>query len=100
MSQYRRTVEAIADGKDLIGNFEQADEALARIWTRARHGGHAWSAEDIKNYRITNRLSWHEMSNMESMQLVPSEVNQTFTHYGGVAEYNAMIGKEGEVDFD
>lgn len=100
MSQYRRTVEAIADGKDLIGNFEQADEALARIWTRARHGGHAWSAEDIKNYRITNRLSWHEMSNMESMQLLPQDMHLAFGHYGGVAECKAMVGLEGGAVFD
>lgn len=30
----------------------------------------------------------------------PYEVNHTFTHYGGVAEYNAMIGQEGGADFD
>ena len=39
-------------------------------------------------------------SNMESMQLVPYEVNNTFKHYGGVAEYKAMIGQEGGADFD
>ena len=48
----------------------------------------------------SNNLTWHEMSNMESMQLVPREVNQTFTHFGGVAEYNAMIGQEGATEFD
>ena len=40
------------------------------------------------------------MNNMESMQLVPFDVNNTFTHYGGVAEYNAMIGQTGGADFD
>jgi hypothetical protein len=38
---------------------------------------------------------------MESMQLVPYDVNHTFTHLGGVAEYNAMTGQEGGTsDFD
>jgi len=31
---------------------------------------------------------------------VPYDVNNTFGHYGGVAEYNAMIGQKGEVDYD
>ena len=55
-----------------------------------------WTFSDIELYRKGNNLTWHEMSNMEYMQLVPFEVNQKFTHYGGVAEYNAMIGREGE----
>ena len=81
-------------------NFSQADKALAEYWTKIKYDGKTWVARDIETYRKSNNLTWHEMSNMESMQLVPSEVNQTFTHYGGVAEYNAMIGKEGEADFD
>ena len=40
------------------------------------------------------------MSNMEYMQLIPYEVNDVFLHYGGVAEYNAMIGEEGVTEFD
>ena len=81
-------------------NFSQADKALAEYWTKIKNDGKTWVARDIEAYRKSNNLTWHEMSNMDSMQLVPSEVNQKFTHYGGVAEYNAMIGKEGEGDFD
>ena len=83
-----------------LKNFSQADNALAEYWTKIKYDGKTWVARDIETYRKSNNLTWHEMSNMESMQLVPSEVNQTFTHYGGVAEYNAMIGQEGEADFD
>lgn len=86
--------------KGIVGNFEKADQALAEYWTKTKHNGKTWTSRDIETYRKSNNLTWHEMSNMESMQLVPSEVNQTFTHYGGVAEYNAMIGQEGETDFD
>ncbi len=100
MSQYRRTADAQAAGKDIIGNFEQADEALANIWTRTRHQGHTWTADDIRAYRVENRLSWHEMSNMESMQLLPRDMHMTFQHYGGVAECKAMTGQEGGAVFD
>lgn len=82
------------------GNYEQADTALAEYWTKIKHNGQIWSAGDIANYRTSNNLTWHEMSNMEYMQLVPYDVNHTFTHYGGVAEYNAMIGQKGVSDFD
>ena len=82
------------------GNYEQADTALAEYWTRIKHNGQKWSAGDVANYRASNNLTWHEMSNMEYMQLVPYDVNHTFTHYGGVAEYNAMIGQKGVSDFD
>lgn len=81
-------------------NFSQADKALAEIWTKGQHNGRSWTARDVEAYRTSNNLTWHEMSNMESMQLVPRQVNQTFTHFGGVAEYNAMVGQEGATEFD
>ena len=100
MSQYRTTSEAKLAGKDLIGNFEQADSALAEIWTRSRYRGQSWTARDVSIYRSENNLSWHEMSNMESMQLVPREIHVPFKHFGGVAECKAMVGQEGGVIFD
>lgn len=94
MTENRHTASGIK------GNFEQADEVLAEIWTRTRRNGRSWTARNIETYRKNNKLSWHEMSNMESMQLVPREIHEPFKHYGGVAEYNAMNGREGEIDFD
>jgi len=83
------------------GNYEQANEVLADYWTQIKHEGRTWTARDVETYRVENNLTWHEMSNMESMQLVPYDVNHTFTHLGGVAEYNAMTGQEGGTsDFD
>ena len=81
-------------------NFNKADEALAKIWTETKHNGKTWTARDVANYRESNHLTWHEMNNMDYMQLVPTEVNATFGHLGGVGEYNAMIGQTGGNDFD
>lgn len=82
-------------------NFAQADKILAEYWSKTKFGGKAsWSARDVSNYRSQNGLTWHEMNNMKTMQLVPSEVNGTFGHLGGVGEYNAMIGQKGGNDFD
>ena len=75
------------------GNFEQADTALAELWTKMKYQNRTWIGADVEAFRTNYpyKLTWHEMSNMESMQIVPFDVNNTFTHYGGVAEYNAMI---------
>jgi len=81
-------------------NFAQADKALAEHWTKIQHNGKSWTQSQVEAYRTSNNLTWHEMSNMQSMQLVPRQVNLTFTHFGGVAEYNAMIGQEGVTEFD
>ena len=81
-------------------NFEQADEVLAKLWTKTKHNSQTWTADDIKAYRTSNGLTWHEMNNMDSMQLVPTEINAGFGHLGGVGEYNAMIGMEGVTVYD
>lgn len=81
-------------------NFNQADKALAQRWTKIQYEGQSWTAPQVEAYRTGNHLTWHEMSNMDSMQLVPQQVNQTFTHWGGVAEYNAMVGQDGATEFD
>ncbi len=81
-------------------NFSKADKVLAEYWSKIKFQNKAWKQADVKAYRTSNNLTWHEMSNMESMQLVPHDLNKTFTHYGGVAEYNAMIGQEGELEFE
>ena len=89
--------------KGIIGNFDKADTALAEYWTKIKYNGRIkWTGDDVKIFRESYpyKLTWHEMSNMESMQLVPLEVNATFKHYGGVAEYSVMIGQNGGADFD
>lgn len=85
------------------GNYEQADAALAEYWSKINYNNQSnWTSTDVKNFRDNYpiKLTWHEMSDMESMQLVPFDVNDTFKHFGGVAEYNAMVGQKGGTDFD
>ena len=83
-----------------VSNFRQADEVLAEYWSTINYNGQKWTPRDVANYRTDKSLTWHEMSNMKSMQLVPKEINSQFTHSGGVAEYNAMIGQKEGVGFD
>ena len=81
-------------------NFRKADSALAEYWSKIKHEGRTWTAREVEAYRTSNGLTWHEMSNMESMQLVPTEVNAGFGHSGGVGEYNAMINEKLETVYD
>lgn len=81
-------------------NFSQADEALALYWNEIQYNGQGWTASDVAAYRRANGLTWHEMNNMEYMQLVPKEINAAFGHLGGVGEYNVMVGQTGGSGFD
>ena len=91
-------IPSVTDNR--YNNFKQADEVLAEIWSKILFKGKKWTAGEVTVYRETNGLTWHEMNNMEFMQLIPTEINGGFGHLGGVGEYNAMIGQTGGVVFD
>lgn len=44
---------------------------------------------DIEKYRVKNNLTWHELNDTKRIQLVPTKINSTFGHIGGVGEINA-----------
>ena len=80
-------------------NFSQADQQLARDWSKIGFEGKtSWTPRDVSNYRTLHGLTWHEMNNMRTMQLVPTEINAKFGHLGGVGEYNAMVSLGGPYD--
>ncbi len=51
--------------------------------------GKSFTASDVNKYRTNNKLTWHELNDTQTMQLVPTEVNAKFGHLGGVGEINA-----------
>lgn len=42
--------------------------------------------KEVKKWRKQNNYTWHELNDMESMELVPSIINSKFGHLGGVSE--------------
>lgn len=74
-------------------NFAKADETLAEQWTKEQKDGHEWTAEDVRNYRKENHLTWHECGDRTTMQLVPAEVHSNVPHSGGVSAAKAELGK-------
>ena len=65
-------------------NFKVADELLAKKLDVPR--------KEITKLRKQGKLTWHELNDMETMQLVPSVVNSKFGHLGGVAEVKKLLG--------
>lgn len=79
------TVEIEDFTDDRNANFTQADEKLAEQWTAEKKDGKDWSAQDVKEYRRENQLSWHERSDMKTLDLTPQEVHGNVPHSGGIS---------------
>ncbi|WP_121616431.1 T7SS effector LXG polymorphic toxin [Virgibacillus halodenitrificans] len=69
-------------------NFSTADKELAEKWSTQEQ---KWTAEDVADWREDNKYTWHELNDLETIQLVPSEINRIFKHLGGVGEYNIKV---------
>lgn len=77
-------------------NFKQANELLAGKLNNSPEMAHQFgmeaggiTAKDIEKYRVKNKLTWHELNDGVTMQLVPTEINAQFGHLGGVGEIDA-----------
>ncbi len=40
----------------------------------------------IKKFRTKNNFTWHEVQDMRTLQLVPTDINSKFGHLGGISE--------------
>ncbi len=80
------TVEIDDFTENRVENFAQADSKLAEKWNaEGRDGRTDWTARDVAAYRKENNLTWHERSDMKTMDLVPSEVHNNIPHAGGIS---------------
>jgi len=84
------TVEIDNFTEDRIKNFTQADEKLAKQWTHETKDGKEWTPQEVKNYRKENNLTWHERSDMKTMDLVPQEIHGNIPHSGGISSYKRL----------
>ncbi len=66
-------------------NFAQADENLSKKWSEeGKIGKKNWTAQDVRQYRQENSLTWHEHQDCKTMQLVPKEIHNNIPHEGGI----------------
>ncbi len=90
------TVEIDDFSDDRNANYTQADETLAEQWTEENKDGKIWTAQDIKEYRKENDLSWHERSDMKTMDLVSQDVHGNISHSGGISAIKDIQNQNNE----
>lgn len=72
------------------GNYFQADEELARKI------GKGVTSDDVRHYREQNKLTWHEVEDGKTMQLIPTVINSSVAHTGGVS-VSGYVQKMGDI---
>ena len=98
--EYGRRSDSHAANED-IGNFAQADNELAKALSKQK--GLSLTGKDIQQMRERNGLTWHEVQDGKTMQLVPREIHDACRHSGGVAttkDVNRIVAESGDYDFD
>lgn len=85
-------------------NFEQANIELAKKLNKSPELAKKFDMvagrikpSDIEKYRVKNNLTWHELNDTKTIQLVPTKINSTFGHVGGVGEINAGAYKNKKI---
>lgn len=82
-------------------NFKQADTKCAEAWNKEmRDGRNNWTADQVKQYRHENNLSWHERSDMKHCDLVSRDIHGEIRHSGGVYECKIRDGVDVRSKFD
>lgn len=72
-------IENMTENRDRAGgNYEQADAKLAEQW--------GCEPEQVAKWREDHNYTWHELNDIETMQLVPFKLNKTCRHIGGTSE--------------
>ncbi|MGY5582200.1 RHS repeat-associated core domain-containing protein [Vibrio cincinnatiensis] len=81
----KHQVEIESMSTDRNANFKKADEKLAEKLGVTR--------KEITKMRKAEDLSWHEVEDMKTMQLMPREPHSKLGHIGGVGEKKAQESK-------
>lgn len=85
----------------LKNNFPKADAKCAEAWNKEmRDGRNNWTADQVKQYRHENNLSWHERSDMKHCDLVSRDIHGEIRHSGGVYECKIRDGVDVRSKFD
>ena len=71
------TVEIDDFSDDRDENFDAADEKLAEQ--------RGCTKEEVRQWRIDHHYTWHERSDMKTMDKVPTEVHGNVPHEGGIS---------------
>jgi hypothetical protein len=85
------SVEIQYSTQSVSEDYDAADEALAKELNDANaDSATEVSAEDIAAYRRALGLTWHHDLDMQTMDLVPTNLNNGVAHTGGAALFRAL----------
>ena len=99
MSENTVKIESMTE--DRRKNFQQADIECAEQWNADKRGGRTdWTPVDVRDWRRENEYSWHERCDTETMDLVPTAINDYFRHVGGCSECRIRDSKDKWDGFD
>lgn len=76
------TIETDFYTEDRNINYMIADELMAK---KRSDAGFPCTADDVKEWRINNKMTWHESTDCKSMMKVPSVLHGNVAHIGGVS---------------
>lgn len=73
---YLDKIDTSRSGSD--GTFSTANKKMAELL------GDDVNASDISDYMKQRGYTWHECGNRHTIQMIPNEINQIFSHTGGI----------------
>ena len=74
---------------------DEKDAILAQLPSTFKPDGNGvYQANTLQRVIKKNHLTWHEVNDQKTMQLVPTVVNSTFGHVGGIGEAKAEAKQE------
>ncbi len=76
------------------GTFRIASENIAKLL------GEDISYSDVDDFMKMHNLTWHECGDRHTVRMVPSEINQVFSHTGGIGiqqDFDAFAGTIGDI---
>lgn len=84
---------------DRSENYKAAYEKMAEKWNKACKDGRTdWKPEDVKKWKQENKLALHECEDLKTVQFIPADVHNEFTHTGGCFEAKKRDGIGGKFD--
>ncbi len=78
------------------GTYSQANNRFAKMLNEspelaakfgiAPKNGRNYTASDVSSYMTKNKLTWHDLNDLTTVQMVPTKINSAFGHLGGISE--------------
>ena len=87
----KKKVLAVVLGMSMVVAMMTGCGASKETSDSANSAEKTYTKEDVEAWRKENKYTWHELNDVKTIQLIPSDINRPiFRHFGGCAEYGLM----------